>query len=49
MHDKNKSHVSQPQVVKINNAFVSAAILKGLKKKGIVHPTPIQIQGMPTV
>uniref|UniRef100_H2SDT8 Probable ATP-dependent RNA helicase DDX41 n=1 Tax=Takifugu rubripes TaxID=31033 RepID=H2SDT8_TAKRU len=25
------------------------AILKGLKKKGIVHPTPIQIQGMPTV
>lgn len=34
---------------KINNAFVSSAILKGLKKKGIVHPTPIQIQGMPTV
>ncbi|KAK5615372.1 DEAD (Asp-Glu-Ala-Asp) box polypeptide 41 [Crenichthys baileyi] len=25
------------------------AILKGLKKKGIVHPTPIQIQGIPTV
>uniref|UniRef100_A0A4W3JLY5 Probable ATP-dependent RNA helicase DDX41 n=1 Tax=Callorhinchus milii TaxID=7868 RepID=A0A4W3JLY5_CALMI len=26
-----------------------AAILKGLKKKGILHPTPIQIQGIPTV
>lgn len=25
------------------------AILKGLKKKGIVHPTPIQIQGIPTI
>ncbi|XP_072339336.1 probable ATP-dependent RNA helicase DDX41 isoform X2 [Scyliorhinus torazame] len=25
------------------------AILKGLKKKGILHPTPIQIQGIPTV
>ncbi|XP_070295960.1 probable ATP-dependent RNA helicase DDX41 [Salvelinus sp. IW2-2015] len=25
------------------------AILKGLKKKGIVHPTPIQIQGIPTM
>uniref|UniRef100_A0A8C6THD2 RNA helicase n=1 Tax=Neogobius melanostomus TaxID=47308 RepID=A0A8C6THD2_9GOBI len=25
------------------------AILKGLKKKGIIHPTPIQIQGIPTV
>uniref|UniRef100_A0A671PLT2 RNA helicase n=1 Tax=Sinocyclocheilus anshuiensis TaxID=1608454 RepID=A0A671PLT2_9TELE len=24
------------------------AILKGLKKKGIIHPTPIQIQGIPT-
>uniref|UniRef100_A0AAX7VEI3 Probable ATP-dependent RNA helicase DDX41 n=1 Tax=Astatotilapia calliptera TaxID=8154 RepID=A0AAX7VEI3_ASTCA len=24
-------------------------ILKGLKKKGIIHPTPIQIQGIPTV
>lgn len=29
--------------------IVFAAILKGLKKKGIVHPTPIQIQGIPTV
>ncbi|MBN3302141.1 putative ATP-dependent RNA helicase DDX41 [Amia ocellicauda] len=26
-----------------------AAILKGLKKKGILHPTPIQIQGIPTI
>ncbi|XP_045068396.1 ATP-dependent RNA helicase abstrakt-like [Coregonus clupeaformis] len=26
-----------------------AAILKGLKKKGIVHPTAIQIQGIPTI
>ncbi|KAG7272068.1 hypothetical protein CRUP_001833 [Coryphaenoides rupestris] len=25
------------------------AILKGLKKKGIVHPTPIQVQGIPTI
>ncbi|XP_016327720.1 probable ATP-dependent RNA helicase DDX41 [Sinocyclocheilus anshuiensis] len=25
------------------------AILKGLKKKGIVRPTPIQIQGIPTI
>lgn len=32
-----------------NHLVVSAAILKGLKKKGIVHPTPIQIQGIPTV
>uniref|UniRef100_A0A3B4AE03 DEAD/DEAH-box helicase domain-containing protein n=1 Tax=Periophthalmus magnuspinnatus TaxID=409849 RepID=A0A3B4AE03_9GOBI len=24
-------------------------ILKGLKKKGIIHPTPIQIQGIPTL
>uniref|UniRef100_A0A3P8W1M5 Probable ATP-dependent RNA helicase DDX41 n=1 Tax=Cynoglossus semilaevis TaxID=244447 RepID=A0A3P8W1M5_CYNSE len=29
--------------------FVLPSILKGLKKKGIVHPTPIQIQGKPTV
>lgn len=29
--------------------MVFAAILKGLKKKGIVHPTPIQIQGIPTM
>lgn len=26
-----------------------AAILRGLKKKGILHPTPIQIQGIPTI
>ncbi|XP_068933600.1 probable ATP-dependent RNA helicase DDX41 isoform X2 [Petaurus breviceps papuanus] len=26
-----------------------AAILRGLKKKGIHHPTPIQIQGIPTI
>uniref|UniRef100_H3AYD3 Probable ATP-dependent RNA helicase DDX41 n=1 Tax=Latimeria chalumnae TaxID=7897 RepID=H3AYD3_LATCH len=26
-----------------------AAILRGLKKKGIQHPTPIQIQGIPTI
>lgn len=25
------------------------AILRGLKKKGILHPTPIQIQGIPTM
>ena len=25
------------------------AIINGLKKKGITHPTPIQIQGLPTV
>ena len=24
-------------------------ILNGLKKKGIVHPTPIQIQGLPVM
>lgn len=50
MHEKNKSVSTQPQIVqKLTMPFVSAAILKGLKKKGIVHPTPIQIQGMPTV
>ena len=27
----------------------SVAILRGLKKKGIHHPTPIQIQGIPTI
>lgn len=27
----------------------SLAILRGLKKKGIHHPTPIQIQGIPTM
>ena len=27
----------------------SIAILRGLKKKGIHHPTPIQIQGIPTM
>ncbi|KAM8972979.1 putative ATP-dependent RNA helicase DDX41 isoform 2-T2 [Pelodytes ibericus] len=26
-----------------------AAVLRGLKKKGILHPTPIQIQGIPTI
>lgn len=25
------------------------AILDGLKKKGITHPTPIQLQGLPTM
>uniref|UniRef100_A0A8C5GB80 Probable ATP-dependent RNA helicase DDX41 n=1 Tax=Gouania willdenowi TaxID=441366 RepID=A0A8C5GB80_GOUWI len=29
--------------------FIFKAILKGLKKKGIIHPTPIQIQGIPTI
>ncbi len=33
----------------LSTLMVFAAILKGLKKKGIVHPTPIQIQGIPTV
>lgn len=33
----------------LSTLMVFAAFLKGLKKKGIVHPTPIQIQGIPTV
>lgn len=32
-----------------DSGLSSIAILRGLKKKGIHHPTPIQIQGIPTM
>uniref|UniRef100_H3CUB1 Probable ATP-dependent RNA helicase DDX41 n=1 Tax=Tetraodon nigroviridis TaxID=99883 RepID=H3CUB1_TETNG len=38
-----------PPIKSFREMKLPPAILKGLKKKGIVHPTPIQIQGMPTV
>ncbi|PIO37141.1 putative ATP-dependent RNA helicase DDX41, partial [Aquarana catesbeiana] len=39
-----------PQPIKsFKEMKLPAAILRGLKKKGILHPTPIQIQGIPTI
>ncbi|KAA8589088.1 hypothetical protein FQN60_010433 [Etheostoma spectabile] len=38
-----------PPIKSFREMKLPPAILKGLKKKGIVHPTPIQIQGIPTV
>ncbi|XP_035387628.1 probable ATP-dependent RNA helicase DDX41 [Electrophorus electricus] len=38
-----------PPIKRFREMKFPQAILKGLKKKGIVHPTPIQIQGIPTI
>ncbi|MGH0139135.1 UNVERIFIED_CONTAM: hypothetical protein FKN15_068856 [Acipenser sinensis] len=38
-----------PPIKSFKEMKLPAAILRGLKKKGIIHPTPIQIQGIPTV
>uniref|UniRef100_A0A8C4XHY5 Probable ATP-dependent RNA helicase DDX41 n=1 Tax=Erpetoichthys calabaricus TaxID=27687 RepID=A0A8C4XHY5_ERPCA len=38
-----------PPIKSFKEMKFPAAILRGLKKKGIVHPTPIQIQGIPTI
>ncbi|MEE6479764.1 hypothetical protein FKM82_012370 [Ascaphus truei] len=38
-----------PPVKSFKDMKLPAAILRGLKKKGILHPTPIQIQGIPTI
>uniref|UniRef100_H0XZ99 RNA helicase n=1 Tax=Otolemur garnettii TaxID=30611 RepID=H0XZ99_OTOGA len=38
-----------PPIKSIKEMKFPAAILRGLKKKGIHHPTPIQIQGIPTI
>ncbi|XP_039736059.1 putative ATP-dependent RNA helicase DDX41 isoform X2 [Pteropus medius] len=38
-----------PPIKSFKEMKFPAAILRGLKKKGIHHPTPIQIQGIPTI
>ncbi|XP_021070977.1 probable ATP-dependent RNA helicase DDX41 [Mus pahari] len=38
-----------PPIKSFKEMKFPAAILRGLKKKGILHPTPIQIQGIPTI
>ncbi|KAG8578918.1 hypothetical protein GDO81_010664 [Engystomops pustulosus] len=38
-----------PPIKNFKEMKFPAAILRGLKKKGILHPTPIQIQGIPTI
>lgn len=38
-----------PPIKSFKEMKLPAAILRGLKKKGILHPTPIQIQGIPTI
>ncbi|KAM5245578.1 LOW QUALITY PROTEIN: putative ATP-dependent RNA helicase DDX41 [Ctenodactylus gundi] len=38
-----------PPIKSFKEMKFPAAILRGLKKTGILHPTPIQIQGIPTI
>ncbi|XP_028909267.1 probable ATP-dependent RNA helicase DDX41 [Ornithorhynchus anatinus] len=38
-----------PPIKSFREMKFPAAVLRGLKKKGIHHPTPIQIQGIPTI